>query len=212
MPAANPPAELTLSADGTFTGSTGCNRISGTWTGAAGAAFTITPGPMTQVACVDPTVLAQESALTTLLPQVTGAEVTGTTLTLTGADGSTLLTFASGPEGLVGSYAVTGVNNGSGGVVSSAATERASITFGTAGTVSGTTGCNSFSGGYTVDGAMVTVSPDVASTLMACEPEAQAFEQQFLTALGEVTRWERSGTQVTLRDASGATQLTLTDA
>ena len=211
VPASSTPADLTLAAGGTFTGSTGCNRLSGTWSGAAGGEFTITPGPMTQVACVDPAVQAQESALTGLLPKVTGAEVTGDELILTDDSGATLLTFTAGPEGLVGAYTVTGVNDGNGSVVSSAATEKANITFSASGTVSGNTGCNSFTGGYTVDGATVTIDGNVAATLMACEPDAQALEQQFLTALGNVTTWERSGQQVTLRSASGETQLSLTE-
>src|SRR6478736_749513 len=47
VPAAAAPADIDLAANGRFSGSTGCNRISGTWTGSAGGSFTITPGPMT---------------------------------------------------------------------------------------------------------------------------------------------------------------------
>ena len=212
VPAAAAPAEIDLAADGRFTGSTGCNRIAGTWTGSAGGSFTITPGPMTQMACVDPAGQAQEQAFTTGLPKVTKAAVSGSTLTLSDDAGAALFTFTEGPEGVEGSYAVTGVNNGKGAVVSTTATEKASITFAADGTVSGNTGCNSFSGTYEVDGAKLTIHGDVAATMMACEPDAQALEQQFLTALGNVTTWERSGQQVTLRGDSGEAQLTLTDA
>ena len=203
------PAQLTLAADGTYSGTTGCNGISGTWTGTAGEAVSVTVGPMTKVACTDEAVQAQEVALTTMLPEVAGAEVRDGALTLTDADGNTLLTFVAGPEGLVGSYTVTGVNDGASGVVSNADVEKATITFDEAGTVSGNTGCNSFTGSYTVDGDRVTVAGDVASTLMGCEPALADVEAQFLAALGKVATWERTGTQVTLRDASGATQLTL---
>ncbi len=212
VPASAVPADIDLAADGTFTGTTGCNRFSGTWEGTAGGAFTITPGPMTQMACADPAVQAQEAALTTMLPEVAGAEVAESRLTLTDADGATLLTLTAGPEGLVGSYTVTGVNNGAGGVVSSAATETALITFDPSGTVSGNSGCNRFTGTYSLDGAAVTIEGDVASTMMACEPDAQALEEQFLTALGNVTGWERSGTQVRLVGPSGEAQITLVDA
>ena len=126
--------------------------------------------------------------------------------------GAALLTFTEGPEGVAGSYTVTGVNNGQGAVVSTAATEKANITFAADGTVSGNTGCNSFAGTYEVDGSKVTIHGNVAATMMACEPDAQALEQQFLTALGNVTTWERSGQQVTLRGNSGEAQLTLTAA
>src|SRR5512139_3581603 len=42
--AAASPAGITLAADGTFAGTTGCNQISGTWEGSTDGAFTITPG------------------------------------------------------------------------------------------------------------------------------------------------------------------------
>jgi heat shock protein HslJ len=209
-PAATAPATLDLVDSGTFTGSTGCNRISGTWTGSADGAFTVTPGPTTLMACTDPAGQAQEQALTAGLPKVTDAVVDGTTLTMSDASGAALFTWTKGPDGLQGTYAVTGVNNGKGAVVSSAATEKATITFGTDGTVSGNTGCNSFSGTYDVDGSTLTINGDVAATMMACEADAQALEQQFLTALGNVGAWERSGQQITLSDAGGAAQLTLT--
>ena len=212
VPAAAAPADIDLAANGRFSGSTGCNRISGTWTGSAGGSFTITPGPMTQAACVDPAGQAQEQAFTAGLPKVTQAAVSGSTLTLSDDAGAALFTFTEGPEGLEGSYTVTGVNNGQGAVVSTTATETANITFAADGTVSGNTGCNSFAGTYEVDGAEVTIHGNVAATLMACEPDAQALEQQFLTALGNVTTWERSGQQVTLRGNNGEAQLTLTDA
>ena len=97
VPAAAAPAEIDLAADGRFTGSTGCNRISGTWTGSAGGSFTITPGPMTQMACVDPAGQAQEQAFTTGLPKVTKAAVSGSTLTLSDDAGAALFTFTEGP-------------------------------------------------------------------------------------------------------------------
>jgi heat shock protein HslJ len=209
-PAAASPADLEILDDGTFSGSTGCNRISGTWTGDADGAFTITPGPMTQMACVDPAVQAQETAITTGFPEVTDATVSGSTLNFDDSAGVPLFTWAAGPEGIVGSYSVTGVNNGSDAVVSSAATENASVTFAADGTVSGNTGCNSFSGSYEVDGSTITIDGEVAATMMACEGDAQELEMQFLAALANSTTWERSGAQVTLRDGTGAAQLTMT--
>jgi heat shock protein HslJ len=203
------PASLTLSDGGTFAGTTGCNQLSGSWTGDVDGGFTITPGPMTQRACVDPFVQAQETALTTNLPEVTDATVSGTTLQMVGSGGVPLFTWSRGPEGIVGTYTVTGINNGNQAVVSSADTSKATITFGADGTVSGNTGCNSFSGSYTVDGTSLEIDSDVAATMMACEDASQQVEQQFLTALSEVASWERSGTTVTLRDPAGATQLTL---
>lgn len=207
--ASSSPAGIELAADGTFAGTAGCNQFSGTWEGTADGDFTITPGPMTQMACTDPFVQAQETALTTNLPKVTGAVVTPEALTMTDSSGTELFTWARATDGLVGSYTVTGVNNGKQAVVSTADTSKANITFGDDGTVSGNTGCNSFSGSYTLDGDSLEIDSDVAATMMACEDASQQLEQEFLTALGQVATWERSGTTVTLRDPAGSTQLTL---
>jgi heat shock protein HslJ len=211
-PAASPAATLDLATGGAFAGTTGCNNLSGTWTGGADGAFTITPGPMTQRACVDPAGQAQEQALTSGLPKVTDSALSGTTLVMNDAAGAALFTWARGPAGIVGSYTVTGVNNGKQAVVSTPATSTATIQFGPDGTVSGNTGCNSFNGSYTVDGSSLEINPDVAATMMACESASQQLETQFLTALSEVASWERSGQTVTLRDPAGSTQLTLTAA
>ena len=208
-PAAATPATITLSPGGKFAGTTGCNNLAGTWTGSPNGAFTITPGPMTQMACTDPAVSAQETALTTGLPKVTDSTLSGTTLTMQDSSGSALFTWTRGPDGIEGAYAVTGVNNGNGAVVGSSAAENANITFGADGTVSGNTGCNSFSGTYEVTGDTIVIDGNVAATMMACEADAQAFEQQFLAALTASATWERTGQQVTLRDGTGATQLSL---
>ena len=65
------------------------------------------------------------------------------------------------------------------------------------------------SGSYTLDGTSLVIDGDVAVTMMACEDASQQLEQQFLDALSQVATWERSGGTVTLRDGSGATQMTL---
>jgi heat shock protein HslJ len=209
-PAASTPATITLGAGGKFAGTTGCNNLAGTWTGSPNGAFTITPGPMTLIGCSDPAVAAQETAITTGLPKVTDSTLSGTTLTMQDSSGSALFTWTRGPSGIEGTYTVTGINNGNQAVVSTEATSKASITFGSDGTVSGNTGCNSFSGTYTIDGSSLEINGDVAATMMACDDASQQVETQFLTALSEVASWERSGQTVTLRDGTGATQLTLT--
>jgi heat shock protein HslJ len=165
---------------------------------------------MTQMACTDPATTAQETAITTGLPKVTDSTLSGTTLTMQDSSGDALFTWTRGPSGIEGTYTVTGINNGNQAVVSTEATSKASITFGPDGVVSGNTGCNSFSGSYTLDGSSLEINGDVAATMMACEDASQQVETQFLTALSEVASWERTGQTVTLRDHAGAIQITLT--
>lgn len=51
------------------------------------------------------------------------------------------------------------------------------------GRVSGSDGCNRFSGGYTVAGSALEISPQMATTMMACEPHVSEQAQAFVSAL-----------------------------
>ena len=73
--------------------------------------------------------------------------------------------------------------------------------------VSGSSGCNNFSGGYTVSGATLTFGP-LASTQKACGPVETAVETAVLTRLGKVAGYKVAADTLTLTDASGATLLT----
>jgi heat shock protein HslJ len=70
---------------------------------------------------------------------------------------------------------------------------RPSATF-ESGTVSGSTGCNRYTGPYTLDGG----AGQIASTMMACIPPADWIERAFLDALGKVAGWRSGGEQLVL--------------
>jgi heat shock protein HslJ/uncharacterized membrane protein len=61
------------------------------------------------------------------------------------------------------------------------------VMFGRDGQVSGRSGCNRYSGGYTLTGEGLTIGP-LATTRMACPPPGMETEQQVLGLLGKVTR------------------------
>ena len=56
------------------------------------------------------------------------------------------------------------------------------------GMASGSSGCNTYSGPYTVDGPSLAIGP-FASTERACAEPAMSFEQAYLAALAGVTTW-----------------------
>jgi heat shock protein HslJ len=71
------------------------------------------------------------------------------------------------------------------------------------GTVGGSTGCNRYTAGYTVDGDSLHIG-QVATTRMACVPPADAIEREYLAALGKVTGWAlEDGTLVLVGDDGG---------
>jgi heat shock protein HslJ len=65
----------------------------------------------------------------------------------------------------------------------------ARLAFDNAGNVSGSTGCNSVSGTYALDGPSLTFGP-LATTRMACEEALMAQETAVLEALARVDGWE----------------------
>jgi heat shock protein HslJ len=164
---------------------------------------------MTLIGCTSAAVSAQETALLQLLPEVVRYSITAETLKLAGSDGATLLTYTAGLTGLAGtSWTATGVNNGHGGVESTAGTEHLTATFGQAGSFTGFGGCNTLSGSYAVSGTSGLTISDIASTQMACAAEVNDLETRYMAALGQVARYAIAGDQLTLRNGSGETQVT----
>jgi putative lipoprotein len=62
------------------------------------------------------------------------------------------------------------------------------IDFAADGTVSGTTGCNQYSGSYTLDGSKITVGA-LAMTMMLCQGSAGEAETLFAPAMQGATGW-----------------------
>jgi heat shock protein HslJ len=71
------------------------------------------------------------------------------------------------------------------------------------GMVSGSTGCNRYSGGYTLDGGSLELGA-VAATRMACPPPADAVERELLAALERVAAWSIEDDELVLLDADDA--------
>ena len=108
------------------------------------------------------------------------------------------------------SWQATGINNGKEAVVSQEGTEKVTATFGADGTISGSGGCNTYSGPYTTSGTDQITIGALASTEMACPEPAMEIEQMYFAALGTVATYQIDGTTLTLRDADGATQASFT--
>lgn len=74
-------AYVSLAADGTWTGSDGCNGTKGTWHGGPGAEFAATSGPSTRIGC-------ENVPIAYWLADATHAERDGDTLVLRDATGT----------------------------------------------------------------------------------------------------------------------------
>lgn len=83
-----------------------------------------------------------------------------------------------------------------------AAVVRPSATFENE-TVSGSTGCNRYTAGFTIDGNALGIG-EIATTRMACAPPADAIERAYLAAFGQVAGWRTEDDEFVLVDADEA--------
>jgi heat shock protein HslJ len=69
------------------------------------------------------------------------------------------------------------------------------------GRVSGSSGCNTYSGPYEVDGNKLSFGQPMASTLMACQPAVMEQEVAYMGALASVATYEIKDGTLTLYDS-----------
>lgn len=189
---------------GQITGENGCNRYNGPYTSDA-AKGTMTIGPnlaSTQMAC--PGIRARlERAYMAALPKVEKYTATSDTLTLLDGSGTVLLryTASNGAEAIKGSWEATMIYTGT-ALQSPAQGSTLTATFdGTQ--ISGDSGCNTFSGGYTTSDDTISIGP-LASTQRACaDPAVDTQEQQYLTALGLAKTFTVAGNRLDLYREDG---------
>ena len=206
---AKPGGLLAFAAGRQLSGSTGCNDFAGTYA-QAGGALAITIGPVTAKGCPD--LEAQEAAVLAALPRTASFSSDGRTLKLLDGAGKELLGYGHvDASSLVGpAWEVTGINNGNQAVSSVIVGSTVTATFAPDGTVSGSAGCNAYSAAYTLNGDALEVQP-AAATRKFCGTPDGVMEQEtaFFQALERSTSVETVSNGVTLRDATGAIQLTL---
>ena len=129
-------------ANGTVSGSAGCNRYNAPYT-VDGNKIQIGLGMSTMMACPPP-IMDQEAAYLANLQAAASYKIAGDQLTLANAKGSTVLTFkAEIPISLTdGVWVMTSYNNGKQAVVGALADTEVTAVFGADGRLSGSAGCN----------------------------------------------------------------------
>jgi heat shock protein HslJ len=198
------PGSVTLQfGGGRASGSDGCNRFAGLFQADAKALqFSQLAG--TQMACA-PEIMAQASAVTGALMATRAYRETGQRLELLGADGKTVAVYEAQATQVAGTaWAVTGINNGKGGVASLVADTNVTLEFGAEARASGTAGCNRYTAGYKADKGALTFAPSAATRMMCAAPGVMEQEQAFLQALTQVTTMHMEGDRLDLRAADGA--------
>jgi len=202
----NPAAPMTavFSVDGKVSGSAGCNTYSGPYQ-VDGNKIKIGQLATTRKMC-EPAIMEQETQYLKALQSSATWSVFNGVLGMRTAQDAMSVNFLPGAaaSGLPGTnWKATGINNGRGAVDSVPAGVDVTAMFGTDGRISGSSGCNTYNGPYTVDGANIKIGP-VMSTMKACEGPAMQTEQLYVKALGNTATWSIDGGNLFLRDASGA--------
>jgi len=191
--------------DARIDASDGCNRVTGGYT-TTGDRFEIAGNlASTQMACAEP-VMRQAAKFVSALRGARSARIDGGKLVLAAEDGTVLARFASVSQSLAGtSWEVTGYNNGKQAVVGVLAGTSISIAFGADGRVSGSAGCNRYTGQYTAAGDTINIGQSASTRRMCAEP-AGIMEQEaaFLAALPGEVRARIDGDRLELRNAAGA--------
>lgn len=192
----------TLHAEGArVSGSAGCNRYSGSLK-VAGAKLSFGPLATTMMACPD-YLDGLENRFLTLMNSANRFERRGERLTLTGQEGQLVFVRAGHPApaaSLNGRWRLSRLSER--GVAQPL--PGTPLTLNLEGTrLSGFSGCNSFGGALTVQGASFRAG-QLLSTMRACANEqVNASERRYLSALGAVNTFSLRGNLLTLSSPAG---------
>ena len=188
------PADVTVTLafgeDGRGSGSGGCNQYSGDYT-ATGSSISFGPMNTTRMTCdgaagtTENAYLADLALVTTWAVPADGAM--GTELTLSGAGATPKLVFGPTPQtaaDLVGTswylFSIDGTETG---------TQVQTLIFNSDTAVSGSGGCNSFSGPYTATDTEIAFG-NLAMTMMFCDGPVGVNETAYFADLAKVTTWQ----------------------
>ena len=113
------------------------------------------------------------------------------------------------PAALTGvTWRIVQYSDGAGGLASPLPGTQITMLFADDGTVSGDSGCNSYSGTYQLNGSSLTFGP-LITTLRACADPVNVQERLFFTAVGSAAAYQIVGDRMTISDAAGATLLVM---
>lgn len=193
--------------DGRLTGTAGCNNYSATYE-IDGDQISIGPAIATRMACGEPEgIMDQEMAYLAALEQASTLQfVDQQRLILMDTDGSRLVDFKEARTFVLTetTWYLEEYSDGSGANLPVLEGSEITAQFTEDGLVSGSAGCNSYSGSYQVDGEGLSVELG-PSTLMFCDQPEGMMDQEtaYLGALDSVVSYHILGTELVMQDKSG---------
>jgi heat shock protein HslJ len=203
-----PDVTVTMNFDpgGQLSGTDGCNHYSGTYS-VNGSQLKLNQGASTMMACEE-SIMAQANSFSTALANTQTYVTQKDTLIVRDATGKELATFTPfKPTSLQETlWVALSINNGKQGVVNAQEDAKITAEFKKDGTLSGSSGCNTYHTTYKTDGDKITIQP-AATTRMACSQPIMDQEQQYLNALTKSATFEMGKGTLELRDGDGSLQV-----
>lgn len=201
LPVTGTAITLQFGADGTVSGTDGCNQFNTTFTHDGSNLTIAQSGATTQMACPEP-VMAQATDFMAALTAADSFTLDEDSLSLLSA-GQTTLTFVDQSTDLADTaWDVVSYNNGREAVVGLIAGTEISANFGVEGDLTGSAGCNQYFTSFTAaDGAIEMGA--IGSTLRFCAepPGVMEQESEYLAALANAATYSILGNQLFLRTA-----------
>lgn len=190
--------------NGRVHGTDGCNRYSAPYATSAGGFQLSGPVVSTKIACPEP-VAKQAEAFLAALANARGTRLDDARLVLVDADNVVLATLDAQSQELAGTeWNVTAYNTGTQAVVSVIAETHLSIRFSADAKVSGSAGCNEYTGTYSSSGQSLTIVEAAVTEKVCARPEGvMKQERLFLKALATVTLARMDGDLLELRSRDG---------
>lgn len=198
-------------SEGYINGTNSCNGITGAMPLANDGAIKIDFAGFARDAqgCRSDEITDQAQLVEAILEDATSYALTGDRLTITDAAGTTVVFGPAADILLIGrtwNVSMLYTELPDGGIMGKALVEGTEITltFNEDGTLGGSSGCNTYGGNYTLDGAAITID-SLVWTLMACLDPPGVMEQEttYLDTLGAVTTWEIGPNGLTLTTDDG---------
>ena len=190
----------------TVNGNDGCNAFSGSYE-ADGSKLRFGTLAGTNKACSGPAG-AVSREVNAALARVRSYAIRDDALQMKDAGGATVLSYIADTQGVEGDWTVVSVLYDD-AIRSVVVGTDLTADFSADGTISGSTGCNSFRGDYTLDGEKLHVGPLTASKDPCPSKEASRQEAGYLAALESAARIEQAGPELTLLNAKGQMAVTL---
>ena len=192
--------------DGQLSGNAGCNNYSAAYE-IDGESITIGPAITTRMACGDPEgIMEQETAYLAALEMASSYQFEDQRLILLDSEGRRVVNYLEGRTfGLSETvWYLQNFNNGNEAIVSVLEGSEITAYFDEDGHLSGTAGCNNYSGSYQVDGEKIAIELGPL-TMMFCEqPEgAMGQETAYLGALESAVSYRILGDELVMQNEAG---------